>query len=227
MGGEVRGASGDQSGWRKCSSAGQGAAGRAAGWTRLARALKVHTDERAWRIGADAEENVGGRLDRLARSEWLALHDIVLNDEGTNLDHLVIGSAGIFSLNTKHHPKKKVVVTERGFRVNGYRTSYLPAAVSEAAKVAKVLQGHVTFPVFVRPVIVVWGAELEVRKMPPDVSVIRRRDLPKWFKRLPAALPSEQVKELRARWRGGRRRGGRRRSWWWGPGVGTARSGRM
>lgn len=34
--------------------------------------------------------------------------------------------------------------------------------------------------------------------MPVDVSVIRRRDLPKWFKRLPDALPEEQVRELRA-----------------------------
>lgn len=164
--------------------------------TGLARLLRKHTDERAWRIGADAEETVGSRLDRLDQNEWLALHDILLTDKGTNLDHLVIGPAGVFSLNTKNHPKKKVVVTERGFRVNGYRTNYLRAAVAEAARAGEVLRRHVDFSVFVRPVIVLIGAELEVRNMPTDVSVIRRRDLPTWFNRQLAALPVDQVKEL-------------------------------
>jgi hypothetical protein len=75
--------------------------------TRLARLLKVHTDERAFRVGAVGEERVGARLARLDTSRWLTLHDIILNDKGTNLDHLVIGPAGVFSLNTKHHPKAK------------------------------------------------------------------------------------------------------------------------
>lgn len=119
--------------------------------TRLARLLKVHTDERAYRIGAKGEETAGSRLAKLDPSEWLVLHDIVLNDKGTNLDHLVIGRAGVFSLNTKHHPKAKVVVTERGFRVNGYRQNYLPVSVSEAGKVTKVLETALGYPVPVRP----------------------------------------------------------------------------
>lgn len=75
--------------------------------TAVARLLRKHTDERAWRIGADAEETVGSRLDRLNQTEWLVLHDIIRNEQGTNIDHLVVGSAGVFSLNTKHHPKAK------------------------------------------------------------------------------------------------------------------------
>lgn len=164
--------------------------------TRLARLLQVHTDERAYRLGAVGEEEVGRRLAKLDQDRWLVLHDIIRNASGTNVDHVVIGPAGVFSLNTKHHPKAKIVVTERGFRVNSYRASYLPVAVSEATKVALVLGVAVGFPVQVRPVIVVMGAELEVRSAPPDVSVIRRRDLPKWFLKLPDALDDQQVKEL-------------------------------
>jgi hypothetical protein len=165
--------------------------------TRLARLLKVNTDERAYRVGAEGEETVGRRLARLDPSRWLVLHDIVLNDKGTNLDHLVIGPTGVFSLNTKHHPKAKVIVTERSFRLNGYREAYLPIAVNEAAKVARVLETAVGYPVQVRPVIVVMGAELEVRSAPTDVSVIGRRDVPKWFLRLPVVLPDPQAKELK------------------------------
>lgn len=166
--------------------------------TRLARLLKVHTDERAYRIGADGEEEVGRRLDKLDPSKWLALHDIIRNHTGTNVDHLVIGPAGVFSLNTKHHPKGKVVVTEKGLRVNGYRTNYLPVAVSEAAKVGQVLERAVGHPVAIRPVIVIMGAELEARSATPDVDVIRRRDLPKWFTRLPEVLGKAQTQDLMA-----------------------------
>ena len=164
--------------------------------TRLARLLKVHTDERAYRLGAVGEETVGARLRKLNPTKWLVLHDIILNEKGTNLDHLVIGPPGVFSLNTKHHPKAKIVVTGRGFRVNGHRQNYLPVAVNEAAKVARVLGAAVGQPVHVYPMIVVMGAELEVRSAPSDVHVVRRRDLPKWFLRRPAELSADQARDL-------------------------------
>lgn len=164
--------------------------------TRLARLLKVHTDERAYRLGAVGEETVGSRLAKLDRSKWLVLHDIVLSEKGTNLDHLVVGPPGVFSLNTKHHPKAKIVVTEKSFRVNGYRENYLPVAAAEAAKVSRVLQAAVGFEVSANPVIVVMGAELEVRSVPADVSVVRRKDLPKWFLRLPPVLSDDQMRDI-------------------------------
>ena len=164
--------------------------------TRVARLLKVHTDERAYRIGADGEVTVGARLAKLDASRWLTLHDIVLNDSGTNLDHLVIGPAGVFSLNTKHHPKKDVVVTARGMRVNGHRTGYLPIAVSEAKKVSRILEAAVGFPVPVQPVIVVVGAELEVRAVPEDVSVVDHRKLVKWLGAQPHVLDDSKARGL-------------------------------
>lgn len=44
--------------------------------TRLARILKVHTYERAYRLGAVGEETVGARLRKLDPANWLVLHDI-------------------------------------------------------------------------------------------------------------------------------------------------------
>ncbi|HZA40717.1 MAG TPA: nuclease-related domain-containing protein [Actinomycetota bacterium] len=164
--------------------------------TRLARLLRVHTDERAYRLGAVGEETVGSRLARLDRSSWLVLHDIVINERGTNIDHIVIGPPGVFSLNTKHRPKAKIVVTERSFLVNGYRENYLPVAVSEAAKVSRTLEASVGFTVPVNPVIVVMGAELEVRSAPAEVSVVRRKDLLKWFLSLPPRLAEDRVQAL-------------------------------
>jgi hypothetical protein len=164
--------------------------------TRLARVLRVHTDERAYRIGGDGEETVGARLDRLPNPPWMALHDIVRNEKGTNIDHLVIGPAGVFSLNTKHHPKAKVVVTEKSFRVNGHAENYLHVARHEANKVSEILSAAMDRSMPVRAMIVVMGAYLDVRSMPPDVDVIGRRDLPKWFLKRPATLDRSVVREL-------------------------------
>lgn len=72
----------------------------------------------------------------------------------------------------------------------------MPVAVGETIKVARVLSAGLGSTVEVRPIIVVMGAELDVRTPPTDVDVIRRRDLPKWFLRLPERLPSTQAREI-------------------------------
>jgi Nuclease-related domain len=50
--------------------------------------------------GASAEEHVGGLLDQLAG--WRVLHDASLGRG--NVDHILIGPAGVFTVETKSHP---------------------------------------------------------------------------------------------------------------------------
>jgi hypothetical protein len=50
--------------------------------------------------GAEAEEHVGGLLDQLAG--WHVIHDV--NTGHGNVDHIVIGPAGVFTVETKSHP---------------------------------------------------------------------------------------------------------------------------
>lgn len=54
-----------------------------------------------WRRGAAGEELVGEALDGLRELGWLALHDVQL-DRG-NIDHVLVGPAGIFTIETKSH----------------------------------------------------------------------------------------------------------------------------
>jgi len=78
----------------------------------VARVLGVKTDERAWRVGAKGEEKVGKELTKLPDG-WHVLHAVQVSDAGTDIDHVVIGPAGVFTLNTKRHPDGKVTVYER------------------------------------------------------------------------------------------------------------------
>ena len=52
--------------------------------------------------GASGEEYVGGLLDELSAGEWLVIHDATLGRG--NVDHILIGPAGLFTVETKSHP---------------------------------------------------------------------------------------------------------------------------
>jgi hypothetical protein len=52
--------------------------------------------------GASAEEHVGGLLEELPGRHWHVLHDASLGHG--NVDHIVIGPGGVFTVETKSHP---------------------------------------------------------------------------------------------------------------------------
>jgi Nuclease-related domain len=53
--------------------------------------------------GAAGEEHVGGLLDELAGDDWSVIHDASFGRSG-NIDHIVLGLAGVFAVETKSHP---------------------------------------------------------------------------------------------------------------------------
>ncbi len=163
--------------------------------TFLARLLGVNTDERAFRIGADGEESVARRLRRLDASRWRVLHSLPVAPN-VDIDHLVIGPGGVFTLNTKHHPGKKVWVAERTFLVSGYHQSYLPKSSHEGRRVEHRLSAVCGFPVPVKPVIVVVDAQLTIRAQPPDVQVVDRRSIVRWLASRPTTLSPDAVEAV-------------------------------
>lgn len=54
-----------------------------------------------WGRGAAGEELVGEVLDGLSDRDWFALHDVQLGRG--NIDHVLVGPAGIFTIETKSH----------------------------------------------------------------------------------------------------------------------------
>ena len=52
--------------------------------------------------GATGEEQVGGLLDEMAGEDWHVIHDASLGQG--NVDHILIGPAGVFTVETKSHP---------------------------------------------------------------------------------------------------------------------------
>jgi hypothetical protein len=152
----------------------------------LGRALGIHTQERAWRVGADGEEEVARRLATL--EGWHTLHAIPVGQHGADIDHLVVGPGGVYSLNTKNHSRSKVWVAQKAILVNGQRTDYLRNSRFEGKRATKRLSAACGFLVPVEPVIVVLAAELTVRSQPLDVHVVGRKQIAKWLAARPVAL---------------------------------------
>jgi hypothetical protein len=152
------------------------------------RLLGLRTEERAWRIGAAGEVRVAGDLAQLRRrdSRWCVLHAVQVGDRGCDIDHVVIGPGGVFTLNAKNHPGATVWLGGDTLMVNGARRCYVRTSRFEARRAARLLGAAVRRPVKVTGVVVLVGADrFTVRQPPDDVQVLTRRHLVRWLGGLP------------------------------------------
>lgn len=167
--------------------------------TFLARLFGVHTNERAWRIGATGERKVAAQLGKLD-SRWQVLHSIPVGAGDSDIDHLVIGPGGVFTLNAKHHPNASVWSGGDVFMVNGQRQPYVRNARYEAERARRLLSRAVGYDLPVFGVVVVVGAAkgFKVRAQPDDgqAFVVGRRELVRWLRRQPTRLASHHVDQI-------------------------------
>jgi hypothetical protein len=165
----------------------------------LARLMRVHTSERAWRLGAVGEELVAAGLGKLVAKDprWRVLHAIPVGTNDADIDHLVVGPAGVFTLNSKHHPGARIWVGGDTLLVNGVRYPYIRNSRHEAGRAARLLTAACGFPVMVTGVVVTVRAnDLVVKKAPDDVQVLTRRQLRRWLRRRPDVLDQRSMDRI-------------------------------
>ncbi|MEU3364510.1 nuclease-related domain-containing protein [Streptomyces pseudogriseolus] len=144
----------------------------------LARIQGRPADGDSWRKGMTGERRVGAELDRLRRHGWRVLHSVPL-PRHVDLDHLLMGPGGVFTVNTKNHPRKAVWVGDDAVRVDrGRPEPYLRKSRAEAKRVQRVLEHHCGFAVPVEPVLVFVGVtDLKVIATQLTVRVYRAREV--------------------------------------------------
>ena len=162
----------------------------------LARLVGARTNERAWRIGADGEEAVADQLAKLG-PQWRVLHAVRVGDRGSDIDHVVVGPGGVFTVNAKNHPHANVWVGGDTFMVNGQRVPYVRNSRFEARRAARMLTEHVGFPVDAIGVIAVMGAHkgLNIKAQPEDGKVIvtQRKRISQLLLKLPPRLTAPEI----------------------------------
>lgn len=181
--------------------AGQGARERAEAHVRadplgtaLAQALDLDTPERSWRLGAEGEEEVGRRLDRLPRDHWTVIHDRMLGPR-RNVDHLVIGPAGIFAIDAKVSTGE-VWTSAEGIDINDYETDIAEKAREVAQLVAERLEDALEHRHWVEAVVVFVDSDLDGRDDPRGVTLLDERELVPWLLDRPRKLSRDAVAEI-------------------------------
>jgi hypothetical protein len=167
--------------------------------TRFARFRGVSplaADSVAWYLGAQGEIEVGRILSRLP-PEWRVFHALPIGKAGSDIDHLVIGPGGIFTINTKHHRGKKIWVAERAFMVNGQKKPHLRNSKFEATRVTKMLHERMPeLPPAQAVIALVNPASITIRKKPDEVHVTDAVNLRRWLLKRPVALAESDLVEL-------------------------------
>ncbi|MER5752637.1 nuclease-related domain-containing protein [Streptomyces sp. NPDC002088] len=158
--------------------------------------LRRPTEWDSWRKGLAGERRVGAELNRLARHGWRVLHSIPLADK-VDVDHLLIGPGGVFSINTKHHHKRVVWVGDDSVKVDrGKPAPYARKSRAEVKRVARVLERYCGFPVPVEPVLVFVGVtDLKVVATQLSVRVYQERQVAAMAP-LSGVLTAEQVEQV-------------------------------
>ncbi|MFJ2165675.1 nuclease-related domain-containing protein [Streptomyces griseofuscus] len=175
----------------KLDESGAGLVERVVSWL-----LRRPTEWESWRKGLAGERRVGAELNRLGRHGWRVLHSIPLANK-VDIDHLLIGPGGVFSINTKHHHNKAVWVGDDSVKVDhGKPAPYARKSRAEAKRVARVLERYCEFPVPVEPVLVFVGVtELKVVATQLDVRVYQERQVSA-LAPLSDVLTADQVEQV-------------------------------
>jgi mannose-6-phosphate isomerase-like protein (cupin superfamily) len=162
------------------------------------RVLDVNTDERAWRVGAAAEETVGRELETLRESGWRVLHSVTVGSGSSDIDHILIGPGGVITVNSKHHPNANVWVIRNQIRINGQFVPYLRNSRHEAARAARILSQSVGFVVPAVPCLVfrLGNGKITVKEDPTDVLILRATKAAKAIRSLSGILNLGEIEEV-------------------------------
>lgn len=168
-----------------------------------------------WRFGAEGEHVIAdalaglaavSRFDRLRgrTPDWWVLHSVPVDNGRSDIDHVIGGPPGVFTVNTKHHRTRRVVVEADTVSVDRRPTEYVARAQREAESAERLLRaalaedgsktiaGHP----LVRPVLAIVGARLLGKGRAGGVIVATPATLGMLLRALPTRLDRTQVQTL-------------------------------
>lgn len=168
------------------------------------RVLQLRGQIRNLKLGRDGERVFGQFLDdELRRRGYYVLHDLVGGK--WNIDHIVIGERGIYTIETKTRSKPKrgpAVVNYNGqtVTVNGRKPDRDPIAQAkaQASWLRETLSRSMGLDVHVQPIVTFPGWFVEPPKnASPDVWVLSGKALPAFIENSRQSLDSQTARTIR------------------------------
>jgi Nuclease-related domain len=174
-----------------------------AGWAALVAAglvgcqlrFGVSQDARNWQRGARGERRTAHQLNRLTRHGWVVFHDLAVPNSRANVDHLTIGPAGVFLVDSKNW-RGRLAFAPDGTLWHG---SYpLTATLATIGFEASAIAGALAVPgLTVEPLLVVHGSTVPWgEQYLGGVAVLPAGRLVATLLALPPLLTDRQVAQL-------------------------------
>jgi hypothetical protein len=136
---------------------------------------------------------VGDMLDNLG-PRWDVLHVVPVDDSGKDIDHLVIGPPGVFTITTENFPGQEIKVTGDLLAVGNQRFDDIAVARELGQSAAELLSRAAKQPITVTPLlVVVTPTKLAMREQPQGASVVASRALLHYLDKLDPTLDGAQV----------------------------------
>lgn len=184
-------------GWgviRRCLEL-QSAARRRGRIGRVFGADPLHPDAIAWFQAGVGELELGRTLDALGE-EWTVLHGVPAGARGREIDHLLIGPAGVIAIDTTHLDARVVVVDGDTITAGAPRAGLVHDVMEEREDAASRLSVALAEPIEVTSLIVAVGAERVVVRPHPAVQVVTPAELGRVLQRAGGVLTRRQVADL-------------------------------
>src|SRR5215211_408117 len=177
-----------------------------AGWAGLVAAgvvgwrlrFRVSQDACNWQRGARGERRTARQLNRLTRHGWVVFHDLAVPDSRANVDHLLIGPAGVFLADSKNWRGRLVFAPDGTLWHGSYPLTATLATIGfEAAAIAEAL----AVPgLAVEPLLVVHGSTIPWgEQYLGGMAILPAQRLVPTLLALPVLLTDQQVTQLAQR----------------------------
>lgn len=165
-------------------------------FARLFGVSPLSAESRAWYGGALGELVVGQVLDNLG-PEWDVLHAVPAGPGGTDIDHLVIGPGGVFTVGTRNHAGHDIWINGSTFMVSEQRQPHISNALFDAQRASRQLSEASDCDIPVTAVIVLIDPRrLSIRSVADGVAIVPARELERWFDNIPRSLSGQQVADI-------------------------------
>jgi hypothetical protein len=175
-------------------------------------ATPLSVEGQQWFSDALGEIAVGALLARLG-PEWVVLHTLpssehVVGDGARrassagaadikDIDHLVIGPAGVFTINTRNHSGQDIWVEGRSVIVAGSSFPHIRDSEHGVGRAERLLEDVRGGAAMVRGVLVIIEPRtMTIREMPRDLQVLASSELLDWLGTQPVVLGPDEVERI-------------------------------